>query len=192
MEMTTLQKKFTCQEYFELEVDTDKRFEFKDGEVFPIVDETRKHTEICSNMAKCVANHFRPIGGDVFKTSIKIELESENYYIYPDVVLTIDKEDNDAYVVKMPVLVVEVLSKYTDTYDRSVKLHQYIKIKSLRYYLLVSQTQPYVEVYGRTSEEAVFTYTVYEGIEDTIKLPALEFELPMSEVYKYIEFVNEA
>ena len=48
-----------------------------------------------------------------------------------------------------------------------------------------------VEVYGRTNEGSVFTYEVYETMDAIIKLPALDFEMPMSEVYKYIEFAQE-
>jgi Uma2 family endonuclease len=75
--------------------------------------------------------------------------------------------------------------------DRSIKLAQYRTIKSLRYYLLVAQNKTSVEVYGRLSEDAVFTYEVYESLEQNILLPALDAVLPMSEVYKYIEFVEE-
>jgi hypothetical protein len=46
-------------------------------------------------------------------------------------------------------------------------------------------------VYGRTNEGSVFTYEVYETMDTIIKLPALDFEMPISEVYKYIEFSKE-
>ncbi len=89
-------------------------------------------------------------------------------------------------------LIVEVLSKSTEAYDRSEKLARYRKIKSLRYYLLVSQTEPMVEVYGRANEGSVFTYEVYESMDAIIQLPALDFSMPMSKVYEYITFVAEA
>jgi Uma2 family endonuclease len=191
MEKAIEKKKYTYQEYLQLEIDTDIRHEFWNGEVFAMAGGTRSHSEIGLNVCSFLSDKFRPNGCKVYQGDVKVEFEKENYYVYPDVVLTCDKNDNDTYLIKKPSLIVEVLSKSTEAYDRSIKLAQYRKIKSLRYYLLVSQTKPMVEVYGRTSEEAVFTYEVYETLEESIHLPALDFELPMSEVYKYIEFVNE-
>ena len=90
---------------------------------------------------------------------------------------------------KHPVLIVEVLSPTTEAYDRSVKLAQYRKIKSLRYYLLVSQSAPYIEVFGRSNENDLFTYDVAEGMEAIMHLSALQFDLPLSRVYEYIDFL---
>lgn len=184
--------KYTYQEYLQLEIDTDIRHEFWNGEVLAMADVTKKHSRIGFNIVKFINDSFRPQGCEAFKAHVKLELQKENHYVYPDVILTCDKEDKDPYSVKNPSLIVEVLSKSKETYDRSVKFAQYRKIKSLRYYLLVSQTAPIVEVYGKVNEGAsVFTYEVYEGLDAIIQLPALEFEMPMSKVYDYIEFSED-
>ncbi len=186
-----IKKKYTYEEYLQLEKDTDIRHEFWNGEVFAMAGGSRNHSEIGGNIYSCLGSNFKPQGCKVYQADVKLEFEEENYYVYPDVVLTCDKNDNDEYLVRKPSLIVEVLSKSTQEYDRGKKLAQYRKIRTLRYYLLVSQTAVSVEVYGRTNENSVFTYEAYESMEDIIKLPALEFEIPMSEVYKYITFVEE-
>ncbi len=191
MDKAIEKKKYTYQEYLQLEKDTDIRHEFWNGEVFAMAGGTRNHNKIGSNINNALGNHFNPKGCETFFNDVKLELHHENYYVYPDVILTCDKDDNDIYLVKRPSLIVEVLSKSTEGYDRAEKLAPYRKIKSIRYYLLVSQTNPVVEVYGRANEESVFTYEVYENMDAVIKLPALDFELPMGDVYKYIEFVQE-
>ncbi|MDI9365340.1 MAG: Uma2 family endonuclease [Flavobacterium sp.] len=183
--------KYNYQEYLQLERDTDIRHEFWNGEVFAMAGGTRNHNRIGANVNNFLSNHFNPKGCETFFNDVKLELQVGNYYVYPDVLLTCDKDDNDAYLVKRPSLIVEVLSKSTEAYDRSTKLAHYRKIKSLRYYLLVSQTKPMVEVYGRQSETSIFTYEVYESINEVVKLPALDFVLPMTEIYKYITFTEE-
>ncbi len=191
MDKAIEKKKYTYQEYLQLEIDTDIRHEFWNGEVFAMAGGTRNHSEVGGNIYSLLGNKFRPQECKVYQADVKVEFEKENYYVYPDVVLTCDKDDNDTYLVKKPSLVVEVLSKSTETYDRSVKLAQYRKIKSLRYYLLVSQFAPFVEIYGRLSEADLFTYNVAEGIDAIVEMPALDFTLPLSKVYEYIEFVKE-
>jgi Uma2 family endonuclease len=191
MDKAIEKRKYTYEEYLQLEKDTDIRHEFWNGEVFAMAGGSRSHSQLSYNINRAVNDTFAPKGCFSYQADVKVEFEEGNYYVYPDVVLTCDTNDNDEYLVRKPSLIVEVLSKSTQEDDRGKKLAQYRKIRSLRYYLLVSQTAVSVEVYGRTNENLVFTYEAYESMEDTIKLPALEFELPMSEVYKYIEFVEE-
>ena len=191
METLVKKRKYTYAEYLQLELDTDVRHEFWNGEVFAMAGTSRSHRDIAFNMTRLINDAFRPKACKAYQSDVKLELNKENYYVYPDVVLTCDKDDNDAYFVKKPSLIVEVLSKSTEAYDRSVKLAQYRKIKSLRYYLLVSQTAPVVEVYGRANENDLFTYDVVESLDAIIQLPLLDFALPMSKVYEYIEFGEE-
>lgn len=190
METAIEKRKYTYAEYLQLEKETNLRHEFWNGEVFAMAGGSRNHNKIGSNINNYIGSIFNPKGCEVFFNDVKLQLQEENYYVYPDVILTCDKDDNDPYLIKRPSLIVEVLSKSTEAYYRAEKLAQYRKIKSLRYYLLVAQTAPIVEVYGRTNEGSVFTYEVYETIDAVIQLPALDFEMPMSEVYKYIEFTT--
>ncbi len=46
-----------------------------------------------------------------------------------------------------PILIVEVLSPSTEAYDRGDKFRKYRSIASFCEYLLVSQTEPYIEQY---------------------------------------------
>jgi Uma2 family endonuclease len=191
MEQAINKTKYTYQEYLQLERDTDIRHEFWNGEVFAMAVGTRNHNRIGANVNNLLSNYFNPKGCETYFTDVKLELQSDSYYVYPDVLLTCDKDDNDAYLVKKPALIVEVLSKSTEAYDRSTKLAHYRKIKSLRYYLLISQTKPMVEVYGRQSDTSIFTYEVYESIDEVVQLPALDFVLPMNDIYQYITFTEE-
>ena len=192
MESLVEKKKYTYAEYLQLELDTNVRHEFWNGEVFAMAGGTGNHNRIGLKLAAALLEKFEPNGCKVFFNDVKLELQKDNYYVYPDVVLTCDKDEDDAYFVKRPMLIVKVLSKSTETYDRSVKLAQYRKIKSLRYYLLVSQTAPVVEIYGRANENELLTYDVAEGMDAIIQLPLLDFALPMSKVYEYIEFGEES
>ncbi len=191
METLTEKTKYSYGEYLELERSSEVRYEFWNGEVFAMAGGTKKHNRIIFNIAKLIDDAFGKKGCNVFQSDIKLELEKENYYVYPDLILSCDVADDDSYVVRKPSLIVEVLSKTTETYDRSVKLAQYRKLKSLRYYLLVSQVAPYIEIYSRANENDLFTYDVAEGPEAVVDLAALDFALPVSKVYEYIEFGDE-
>ena len=153
---------------------------------------SKGHNDIAGNIYILLRNKYKPLGCSVHSESVKLELEKENYYVYPDLLLSCDNADKtDDYLIRNPSLIVEVLSPSTESYDRRVKLAQYRKIKSLKYCLLVSQSSPFVEIFGRTNQSDLFTYDSAAGLDPIIQLPLLDFALPMSKVYEYIEFGEE-
>lgn len=188
METLVEKKKYTYQEYLQLEKQSDVRYEFWNGEVFAMAGGSRNHNSIGLKIASLLSEKLEQNGCKIFFNDVKLQLKESQYYFYPDVLLICDPLDKDEYVVKNPVLIAEVLSPATEAYDRSVKLAQYRKIKSLRYYFLVSQSLPFVEIFARTNENELFTYDVAEGMEAIIQMPALNFALSLAKIYENIEF----
>ena len=122
METLVKKRKYTYAEYLQLELDTDVRHEFWNGEVFAMAGTSKGHNDIVANINGFLRNHFKPLGCSVHSESVKLELEKENYYVYPDLLLSCDDADKtDAYLIKNPSLIVEVLSPSTESYDRREK-----------------------------------------------------------------------
>ncbi|MEG5057316.1 Uma2 family endonuclease [Microcoleus sp. A2-C5] len=87
-----------------------------------------------------------------------------------------------------PLLIVEVLSPSTEAYDRGEKFRKYRSLASFCEYLLVSQTEPYIEQYyncDRPNSDR-WQWQVYDRVERAIVLHSLNIELPMAEVYRRI------
>ena len=85
-----------------------------------------------------------------------------------------------------PLLLVEVLAPSTEGHDRGVKARQYRSIKSLREYVLVSQTEPSIEIYRRSGDEWFLTDVA--GLESLVELPSLNCRVPLAEIYAKVEF----
>lgn len=180
---------YSVAEYFELDNNSEIRYEFYDGEVFAMAGTTKRHNRIVDNVKDLLKNRFRPQGCEVFAESVKLEAIKNFYYPYPDVLLTCDPRDaEEEYIVAHPSLLVEVLSKSTADYDKDFKLKKYKGIPSLQYYLIVSQYECSVEVYGRTDTDGVWTYQSFEQMAGEIQLPRLGFSLAVADVYQSIAF----
>ena len=82
------------------------------------------------------------------------------------------------------------MSASTETNDRSRKLHNYRKIKSLRYYLLVSQEEPMIEVFSRPEGNAIFSYNLFEDLQDVLDFADIDLQLALKDVYEGIAFVG--
>lgn len=183
-----ISRKFSFQEYFVWEEKQSERYEFYGGEVFCRVGGTLNHNEIALNVAIFLRNLVRAKGCRVFSENVKLEVIPEEYYAYPDVMLTCDAMDVKAeLLVKNPSLLVEVLSPSSEAYDLGGKWQLYQRIKSLQVYMAVRQDKVGVHVYQRSSETQ-WLYEYFSCAEEKIVLSWLGIEVPLTTIYENISF----
>jgi len=185
--------RYTPEEYLAMEWENGVRYEYWEGELVAMSGGTKAHGLIADNTNAFFRNRLKAKKCMSFQENIHLKIKEKDIYFLPDVVVTCDKKDLDfgERTVQNPVLVAEVLSESTELYDRSEKWNQYHRIKSLRYFLLVSQHRYQVEIYSRPHEQALFSYQWFDEIEQSIPFPDLGFEMTMREVYDGIAFPSE-
>jgi len=184
-------RKMTVEEYFELDEQSDIRYEYYDGEVYAMSGTTFNHNDIVGNVSGAFRTFFRPRGCRVFAETVKLKV-SDICYLYPDVVVTCAAKDlSGTYIVERPSVVIEVISKSSTKRDRVFKLNQYKTIPSLQYYLIVSQAERKVELYSQVGGSDLWACHSFKSLDDVIGLEAFGFEIPVREVYETIEFAPE-
>jgi len=177
------QRRYTPEEYFALEAQSEERHEYFDGEIFAMAGGTKSHNLIAQNFTLALRASLRGKGCQVFMEDVRLTVQDDFHYTYPDVVVTCDPADRrDPYLIRQPVLIIEVLSPSTADYDRSRKFTQYQKIASLRHYILVSQTAWVLEWFRR-DEAGQWIYTVFSDPADVLEIPELSLRLPLADVY---------
>ncbi len=184
-------KQYTFGEYLKLEEQDDTRYEYHDGEVFAMAGGSMNHSNIAYNINRSLNEALREKECFSFQADVKVELRKDGAYVYPDVVLTCHTDDiRDGYYIRNPLLIVEVLSPSTESYDRNVKWNRYRRLPSLRYFLFISQQKPFAELYSRSVPNAFYQYQAFDLIEDIISFPDLEFSLSLKQVYENIRFAE--
>ena len=78
-----------------------------------------------------------------------------------------------------PRIVVEVLSPSTKKYDRGEKFARYQCRPTLEVYMLVSQDEPYIEVYRRAKDWKKEQFYA----DQTVKLDQFDLEFPLTSIY---------
>ena len=101
----------------------------------------------------------------------------------PDVMLTCDERDHaDRMIKRYPALVVEVLSPSSEVRDRGEKFEAYLRLASLRYYLIVHQDRIRVEVYTKLASGG-WHFAYFEQPEALVPLKHLDLTLKVAEIY---------
>ena len=183
----------TSDEFLEWEARQETKHEFYRGEVFPMVERTamaggtETHASIIDNVHVALSLAVRPRGCKVYNEAMRLRIDAANLYTYPDLsVVCGDARFADARRTALlnPVVLVEVLSPSTETYDRTTKWGFYTQIPSLQVYLIVSQDSPAVDVYTRDGDG----WRIVRTTEGDAFLPALDAALPLAEIYDGVAF----
>ena len=176
-------RRYTPEEYLALEEKSEVRHEYFDGEIFAMAGASKSHNLLAQNLTLSLRAPLRGTGCQVFMEDVRLVVEENSHYVYPDVLVTCDPADRrDPYLIRQPVLIAEILSPSTAEYDRTEKFKQYQKLPSLRHYLLVSQTAWVVEWFRR-DEAGQWIYTLLSEPADVLEIPDLGLRLPLAELY---------
>lgn len=188
--MTALPKLKTNQlshdDYFAIEQTENQRYEYLNGEIFAMAGGTERHALISSNALIAIGNALRNHPCRIYGSDMKLHIAAWNKFCYPDIqVLCTDSRRYEKYV-EGPILIMEVLSATTESYDRGMKFEHYRAIPELRHYLLLSQNRPHAEIFTR-HENQQWLFNETNNIDTTIHLPNLKIYLPLAEIYRNTE-----
>lgn len=94
---------------------------------------------------------------------------------------------DDIRFAKSPVFIAEVLSPNTRTFDMVDKFLDYRSLPTLQYYLLAEPEYYHVTLHYKAND-GTWQSDTYCKLTDVIKLPLIGVELPLSDVYKGLEW----
>ena len=181
-------KNYSFAEYIVLEEASVGKNDFYHGGLFAMEDGTKNHNNIVLNVGVSLRVNKKP-GCDVFIDGMKLEIEKEQFYVYPDLIYTCNDDlKGTGLLVKNPSIIVEVLSDSSSLRDRNIKHKYYLRNKSLKYYVLISQKEIYVECYSRIENSPIWKYQTFETIDELIEFDRLGFALSLATIYDSIEF----
>jgi Uma2 family endonuclease len=183
-------QKMTVEEYLEWEAKQEIRHEYVNGEVFAMTGGTIPHNDLALNFYTALRPHLRSRGCRMNVSDVKLQVNPQSRYYYPDVIVSCDPQDlNSRKFIQNPKLIVEVLSPSTSAKDRDEKFTSYLKIPTLQEYILIDSEKISVERYCR-GEGRMWLYYPYTAGE-IITLSSIEFDLPIELLYEGILFETE-
>jgi Uma2 family endonuclease len=184
---------FTLDEYRSLEETAQEHHEYRNGEVITMPGGSETHSAMASNMLIYLGFLLRDTDFRLYNSDLWVWIPKYQCGTYADLMvvngqpeLNSDRTDE----ILNPLLIVEVLSPSTEADDRGEKFRKYRSIPSFCEYLLVSQTEPYIEQYYKHEPQnnERWEWQVYEQIDRSILLHSLNVELPIREIYRRINF----
>jgi Uma2 family endonuclease len=185
-------KSYSLEEYLRREERSVDKHEFYDGKILKMPNAKFKHNLIVTNTSYAIKTALRLASKKllVVGDGQKIYIESENISVYPDGIVICDKPeyyDNQEYLITNPVVVIEVLSRSTQAYDRSTKFDLYKNLPSFKEYILIDSRKCSVETRFR-EETDLWRIRTETNMANNFTLNALGISIGLMDVYENIEF----
>lgn len=185
-----VERTYTAEEYLELEVNSEERHEFVDGDIRPMTGGTPDHNAIAGNLLVALKLALRGKTYRTFVADQRLWIPAYNLYTYPDVMvvpqpLQLQTGRNDT--VTNPCFMAEVLSTSTKGYDRGDKFLAYRTISTFQEYLLIDQYSVHVEHHVKTSPNQ-WLLSEYDSSDITLSFKSLDCQLKIADLYEDIDF----
>lgn len=183
----------TPEEYLAIERAAEFKHEYYNGRMYAMAGGSYWHARIGHNLSRELGVALRNGPCEVAGTDLRLRVAPGGLYTYPDLVVVCGEPkfaDKRTDTVVNPVLLIEVLSPSTELLDREFKFEQYRKLDSLKEYVLVSQTEPRVEVYQRGPGDQ-WAHTEFAGLEATARFQSVDAGVPLAEIYSKVRFGEE-
>ena len=117
-----------------------------------------------------------------------MRIPATDLFTYPDVVVVCGEprfDDSELDTLLNPTLIVEVLSKSTEDYDRGRKFAHYRTVDSLAEYVLLAQDKVHVERFTRQAKDRWQLWET-DDVDERLKLESIGCELQLREIYRLV------
>jgi Uma2 family endonuclease len=184
--------KYTAEEYLELEETSLEKNEFYKGEIFAMAGASIPHNQIVRNTMVNIGKFLEDKKCQIFPSDLRIHSIANSLYTYPDLSIIcneIETAGKRKNTVTNPTVLIEVLSKTTQDYDRGAKFKLYRDIESLKEYILISSLETLVEKYDKQADGSWVLHE-YKSETDTFTITSIELLVTVKDLYRNVDFEN--
>ena len=175
---------YSYADYLALEAASNVKHEFLAGQIYGMAGGTPDHAALAAAVVRLLFSQLRGGRCRVYDADLRVRVPATGLATYADVTVICgprEQHSEDDNAVTNPVLLVEVLSRSTEAYDRGDKFEHYKQLGSLLQYVLIASTGRSVEVWTRDGDG--WTAAVYRDGERAT-LPSVGASLEVTELYE--------
>ncbi|QSJ20934.1 Uma2 family endonuclease [Nostoc sp. UHCC 0702] len=187
------QRYYSAEEYLQLEVNSEERHEYIDGQIIQMTGGTPNHNQIALNLSGTLNFLLKRQPYRVFVTDQRLWIPNRRIHTYPDVMVVrtpLEYQEGRRDTLINPVFIAEVLSKSTKSYDRDEKFAAYRSIASFQEYILIDQYKMHVEQYFKT-ENNKWIFSEFEDGEESLNLASVPCQVLLADIYDQVDFNAE-
>ena len=185
-------RKYTIEEYLEMEKESDLKHEYYRGEIFAMSGPKVQHNIIAGNIFGDLKNKLKGSRCRPFSSDQRIHIPSNTLFTYPDISVVcgeINTLNNDKWNILNPCVLIEILSPSTRSYDRGEKFWFYRAIQTLKEYVIVDSENIQLEIF-RVNERGHWELEEYTNTRDKLFIKTIDVYIELTEIYEGTELLQ--
>jgi Uma2 family endonuclease len=185
------EKLYTPEEYLALEETAEYKSEYFKGQIFAMAGGSANHSRIVSSVNALLFLSLRGRGCETFNSDMRLLVKANGLYTYPDAMVVCGKPaflEGRTDTLTNPIVIVEVLSKSTQDYDRGQKFELYRALPTLQEYVIIHQDRVYIEHYRKLLNGRWELSELTEQ-NDLLLIHSLKIELSLPLIYERADWL---
>jgi Uma2 family endonuclease len=158
--------------------------------VFAMTGGTIPHNQIAMNITGELFSFLKGKSCRVYQSDQRIHCKANTFFTYPDASIVcgeIERLEKRNDTITNPAVVIEVLSKSTQRYDRGDKFKLYRNTPSLKEYILIPSLEISIEKFTKLPN-GFWNFGESTNIEDVFEIANIEFSCPVRDLYRDVTF----
>lgn len=183
-------KRYTVDEYLELEEKSEFKSEFVNGEIISMAGASANHNILTAKFLARILLALEDSDFAVFMSDMRLWMPAYNRYTYSDVLVVKGEPiftDQKQTGLTNPLVIVEVLSSSTQEYDRASKFKLYRSLPSFKEYVMIYQDSYCVDKYTK-QDDGKWVLTEFLGEDAVLTLDTIDFAISLKDLYKKVSF----
>lgn len=175
-------KPLSLEAYLALEAASSRRHHLVEGFLWAMAGAGKAHNQLLTRLLLQLAPRALAQGCEAYAADRRLKTAQDTVF-YPDLMVVCDPSSSPLYE-ETPCLLVEILSESTEDLDRGKKLWHYLRLPSLKAYLMVDSRRVSLEAYLRQGETWVYRAL---GPKEALALPCPPVTLSVEALYQGVE-----
>ncbi len=189
-------KLFSPEAYLEVERASDTKSEYFQGEIFAMSGASFAHNRINENLSVSFGNFLKGKKCQAFSQDLRVHIPFNTLFTYPDFLVTCPPflfyEDGMKDTLINPILIIEILSASTESYNRGKKFQLYQGIESLREYAVINSEGEFgIQKFYKNDWGIWESSFSGSSAEDSVLFQSLDFTMSLGEIYENVEMSEE-
>jgi len=182
-------KYYTPAEYLAMEEVADCRHEYYQGEIFAMAEASTNHNRIVRNFGSELSVTLKSTPCEAFLNEERLWIQAKGLFTYPDIMVICGKPEpyeNRNDTLTNALVIIEVLSDSTQSYNRKEKFELYRALPTFQEYILIHQHKVHVEQYTRETLNK-WIFAEYDQLTDILKLGKVNFQIALQDIYYRVD-----
>lgn len=175
----------TVEEYLKFEESSPTRHEYVNGYVHAMCGGSMAHNRVVMRIQMALAKRLEggPCVDFALDLKLMVDTVSDQHVLYPDIMVSCNREGWREQWLTNPRFIVEVLSPSTQHIDRREKATTYKGLPSVEEYVIAAQSSWHLTIFRRTES---WVPEIISGPEGVAEFRSLGIAVPLAEIYRGI------